>query len=354
MSFTSSQVRNGNSLLDFLSTPDDVREGIYNTLSLKLEKTPEILEKDIWVCWVLDVLFTMPDRDQMAFKGGTSLSKAYDAIFRFSEDLDITIAHQYLDPTMMPFDGSQNHKQMSKTLNQALSVYVKGTVEPHFREKLSKQFPEDGWALDVVANGGELRLTYPTVTNTDPEINPSQSRDYVKMEFGGRNATDPVEELEVAPYILGLISGLALPTAKTRVLAGARTFWEKVTLAHYECHRTETKPNAERLSRHWYDLSRLADHRIGAQALSDIPLLQDVVKYKTLFFNSTYAHYDECLRGELRLLPDAPVLSALETDYKAMLAKSMIYGEIPSFEQIVNRLKQLETEINERVLAFQD
>lgn len=354
MSFTSSQVRKSDSLPDFLSTPDDVRAGIYNALSPKLAKTPEILEKDIWVCWALDVLFKMPDRDQMAFKGGTSLSKAYNAISRFSEDLDVTIAHQHLDPTLMPFEGTQNHKQMSKTLNLALSAYVKETIEPHFRSKLESQFPEGGWALDIVANGEELRLTYPTVTNIDLEIDPNQSRDYVKMEFGGRNATDPVEELEVTPYISGLVPDLALPTAKTRVLAGARTFWEKVTLAHYECHRTGAKPNAERLSRHWYDLSLLADHRIGAQALSNIPLLQDVVKYKTLFFNSTYAHYDECLVGKVRLLPDALVLSALEIDYKVMLAKSMIYGEIPSFEQIVSRLKLLETEINARVLASQD
>ena len=336
---------------NFLSAPDNVREDIYNALAPKLGMTPAILEKDVWVCWTLDVLFSMPDRNQMAFKGGTSLSKAYDAISRFSEDLDVTVAHKLLDPTLMVFDETIGHRAMSKKLSLALVDYVKNEIEPHFRSKLDVQFPVGSWALDIANNGDELRLTYPTVTAVATEIDPSLIRDYIKLEFGGRNATDPVDEIEVQSYISDLVPGLTLPVAKTRVLSAARTFWEKVTLAHNECNRPDLKPNADRLSRHWYDLYLLADSEFGVKALSDIALLQDVVKYKKLFFNSEYANFDECLVGRVRIIPNFDLIALLESDYKAMLAKKMIYGEIPTFEQITKRLKELEVEINAKVLA---
>jgi hypothetical protein len=311
--------------------------------------TPEILEKDVWVCWTLDALFSINDGVEMAFKGGTSLSKAYDVISRFSEDIDITVAHDNLDPTIKPFAEELSRKlrdRMTETLNEKLYGYVKDSVEPHFRRLLTAQFSSGGWDLDIMGNGEELRLSYPSVAAVRDEIDPNYIREYVKIEFGGRNAIVPTEVRVIHAYLEGHVGDAILPQATANVLAGTRTFWEKATLAHVHCHRPTTKANAERLSRHWYDLYKLSDNHIGIQAVADRGLLADVVKYKSLFFNSGYANYDKCLNKELRLIPDVDSLTALRDDYQVMLDKAMIHGDIPAFDQIVERLQKLEAQIN--------
>ena len=130
------------------------------------------------------------------------------------------------------------------------------------------------------------------------------------------------------------------------MLSAARTFWEKATLIHVECHRPSLRPSAERLSRHWYDLAQLADHKVGQQALQDTDLLRDVLRIKETFYRSSFSHYDQCTTGGLRLIPDEPLLEALRQDYQAMLAAQMFYGDTLPFETIVERLRRLEAEIN--------
>ena len=119
-----------------------------------------------------------------------------------------------------------------------------------------------------------------------------------------------------------------------------------LTLIHVECHRPTLKPSAERLSRHWYDLARLADHELGQQALLDTELLRDVLRIKETFYRSGFSHYDRCIAGGLRLIPDPSLLTALRQDYQAMLAAQMFYGETLVFETIVERLRELEAQIN--------
>lgn len=334
---------------NFLELSDEVRGEIYNTVGPQIDMTPEILEKDVWVCWTLDALFSINDGVKMAFKGGTSLSKAYGAISRFSEDIDVTVAHENLNPTIKPFDGEPNGKapkSMTSTFNEKLYDYVRDVVEPHFRLLLTAQFSTGGWDLNIMGDGEELRLTYPSVSSKKIEFDTNYIREYVKIEFGGRNATVPIEVRTINSYLEGHAGEATLPRATANVLAGIRTFWEKATLAHVHCYRPTTKANAGRLSRHWYDLYKLSDHDIGIKALADRGLLADVVKYKKRFFPYSYANYEKCLSKELRLIPDTDGLTALRDDYQVMLDNAMIYGDIPTFDQIVERLQKLEKQIN--------
>lgn len=111
-------------------------------------------------------------------------------------------------------------------------------------------------------------------------------------------------------------------------------------MIHVECHRPSLRPSAERLSRHWYDLARLADHEVGQQALQDTELLRDVLRIKETFYRSGFSHYDRCATGGLRLIPDAPLLQALRQDYQAMVAAQMFYGDTLSFETTAVRLNR--------------
>ena len=125
-----------------------------------------------------------------------------------------------------------------------------------------------------------------------------------------------------------------------------RTFWEKATLIHVECHRRQLASRPERLSRHWYDLSCLARHDTGHAALADRALLEDVVRHKKVFFNASYANYDQCLTGQLRLVPDTDQLPALRSDYDAMHTAGIVRGDAPDFDSLIDQIRSVEATVN--------
>ena len=119
-------------------------------------------------------------------------------------------------------------------------------------------------------------------------------------------------------------------------------------MIHAACNRSVPKLDSDRQSRHWHDLAVLADHQIGNASMVDRALLEDVVKHKNVFFRASHTNYQACLSGSLRLIPDAPLLKALRTDYEKMIADGMFDGESPTFDSIVAGLGELAKEINAR------
>ncbi len=329
----------------FLHLKAHEQSQIYRALAPKLGRSPVVLEKDVWVCWALRALFTMPDSLPMAFKGGTSLSKVYGAIARFSEDIDITLDYRGLDGSFDPFAEGVSRtrlKRFSDDLKSFVCDHVQRVVAPHFKRTLAAEFDAGAFQVEVSADGEQLRVRYPTVL----EALGDYVGNSVLIEFGGRNITEPNEEHEVRPDLAEHVLELELPRSKVSVLSPARTFWEKVTLIHVECQRDEFRSAAERLSRHWYDLAMLADLAHGQAAVADRNLLVDVVKHKKVFFNASYANYDACLAGKLRLIPGDSALAALRDDFQRMIDAGMFIGAPPGFDAIVERLRALEKLIN--------
>lgn len=329
----------------FLRLKAQEQSQIYRTLAPQLARSPLVLEKDVWVCWVLQTLFTMPGRLPMAFKGGTSLSKVFGAIARFSEDVDITLDYRGLDGSFDPFADSVSRnrlKKFSEDLKSFVRGHVHGVVAPHFHRMLAAEFDADAFQLEISDDGEQLRVRYPTVLETPGDYVGNS----VLIEFGGRNITEPNEEHEVRPDIAEYVAELDFPHSTVSVLSPARTFWEKATLMHVECQRDKFRTGAERLSRHWYDLAMLADLSHGQAAAADRALLADVVKHKKVFYNASYANYDACLAGQLRLIPEDVALAALRDDFQRMIGAGMFIGEPPTFDVIVDRLRALEMAIN--------
>ncbi len=321
---------------------------LLQSLAPVMGRRSEILEKDIWLCQVLDILFQLPCRKPMAFKGGTSLSKVYKAIDRFSEDVDVTVDYRSLvadAPELASITSNSQRSKLSDALKAALTTHVIDELAPALRAALASALPTQPTSIEVSDDAEKLWVFYPSaVENIDSYVRPS-----ILIEFGGRNSTWPQSQLSITPDIAEHIPDLALPMAQLSVLSAARTFWEKATLIHVECHRPSLRPSAERLSRHWYDLARLADHEVGQQAMGDSELLRDVLRIKETFYRSGFSHYDRCLAGGLRLIPDEPLLDALRQDYQAMLAAQMFYGDTLTFESIVERLRRLEAEVNQKM-----
>lgn len=330
----------------FLQLKPQERSEIYRALAPPLGRAPVVLEKDVWVCWVLQALFTRAGRLPMAFKGGTSLSKVYRAIDRFSEDVDITLDYRGLDNTVDPFAAGLSKtklKQFSEGLKSFVRDHVHHVLVPFLETRLRADCGSGGARIEASDDGECVRVHYPSALGNAAG---GYISDNVLIEFGGRNITEPNESHFIQPDIAAQLPDLAFPGARVSVLSPARTFWEKATLMHVACQRGEFGTQAERLSRHWYDLARLAALPHGNTALADRHLLADVVRHKKVFYSTGYARYDDCLVGQLRLIPDGAALVALQADFQHMVDAGMFIGEPPSFGAIVDRLRALETQIN--------
>jgi len=219
------------------------------------------------------------------------------------------------------------------------------------RLSLKKPLSEYDVTLEIEDDAAEkLRIHYPSAVQGVG----AYLGNNVLIEFGGRNDIFPKNKMEIAPDISEHVSNMTNTTVVIDVLAPERTFWEKVTLIHTRCHRPDLPLNTERIARHWYDLARLADHSIGDQALNSssagIPLWEDILRMNQAFFRSSFSNFDKCLSGGLRLVPDEELKKVLAADYQSMQSAGMFYGDIPTFEHIMDRLSNLEDEINQLVL----
>jgi len=340
----------------FLDLSQEERADILNTQADRLGRIAFVLEKDAWVCWVLERLFSMPGRLNMAFKGGTALSKVYGVIDRFSEDIDVTLDYRDLqahfedkgfdkafDPLTAGVSRSKADRFMA-ALKDGLCTHVHGVVVPYFRAELNHAFELGPESVEVDGAGENVRIHYPSVFAEHDYLKKS-----VLIEFGGRNLAEPQEPQTICSYAAVGLPSLVFPEACVMVLSPSRTFWEKATLIHAECGRESLERRVDRLSRHWYDLALLADHAIGTKALGeDRCLLEAVVRHKRVFYRAKHADYDACLAGKLRLVPKGALLKGLRADYEGM--QDMIFGKVLAFEEVIKRLRALEAQINGHAL----
>lgn len=329
----------------YLDLPEADQKDILQAAAAALGRQATVLEKDIWVCWVLQTLFSMPDAHPMAFKGGTSLSKVYGAIDRFSEDIDLTLDYRHFEGSFDPFaEGASNNKvkKLSNQLKRLVKEYTNGTVVPFLRAELDKLPGAERHAIEVDETGEKVWVSFPSVVEEADDYLKSQ----VLIEYGGRNVIDPNEHHTIRPDVAAFTEELDYPTGEVVVLSPERTFWEKATLIHAECHRGPLKKNAERLSRHWYDLVMLSRHVSGRAAIGNRTLFEDVVRHKQVFFKAGYANYDACLERQLRLLPQGGALDELRVDYTKMIEAGLMYQAPPAFEEIVESIAELQRDIN--------
>jgi len=329
---------------EFLRLPRTDQIAIIQKGAESTGRRPEYLEKDVWICWALQCLFDLPDSPSMVFKGGTSLSKVYGAIKRFSEDVDITIDYAKFAEGLNPFLANLSRNrcdQIGKNIRKNLKKYVDDFILPHFTILAS----ELGCKVDRPQNADaneRLTLHYPSCIS-------AVITETVILEFGARNTVEPHDSYTLRPYLSDLIKVVDFPVANVTVLSPKKTFWEKATLIHHECNRWKSrqpKPNADRMVRHWCDLAILADHDIGESALVDLELLKDVIQVKKIFYRSTYSQYDDCTSGKFCLVPTETLRDLLRSDYSNMIRDGMFEEAPMPFESVMGRIAALEKMVN--------
>lgn len=332
-----------NQLLSYFDLEPENQFEVIEAGSFETGIAGAVLEKDVWLTLVLKLLFEMPGAKPMAFKGGTSLSKVYGAIQRFSEDVDVTIDYRSLGKKVMDDllgMSSRKRDEYGYGLRKQVSDYTDNVIRPYLVDRLAQLRSGQLCEVEVDPDGEKVFVRYPSQAAQGGYL-----REHVLIEFGGRNIIDPNAIHTVIPDLARHFPAVAFPSATVTVLAAERTFWEKVTLIHAACNRP-FRADMNRNSRHWYDLAMLLQHPAGLRAKTDFGLLADVVTLKKVFYRQGAARYDDCLEGGLRLIPDGENMDMLRADYRMMIEAGMMNGHDLTLEEIIAALADLQDEIN--------
>ena len=333
-----------------------LQEGERREFFIRYQQTsgvqPAVVEKDFWVCWLLGLIFQTPELGGNAlFKGGTSLSKVFNVINRFSEDIDLGISPASLG---FPEDGLDNAP--SKTVREkriaALNAKCARDVEHRFmpvlekiiRGQLGAKAGAPAWLryeLDAPSHSPVVYFDYPaTPIGRLAYIKPS-----VKIEFGALTDQRPTGRHPIVPFIAALVPDVFVDfRVEVVALEIERTFWEKATILHAEFHRPAEKPIPARYARHYSDFAALWNHPLGAKCARHLDLLERVCVHKNRFFKNAWSRYETARPGTLRLLPPETRHGELRRDYALML--QMFMNAPPPFEDILQTLIAAETSIN--------
>ncbi|KPD11075.1 nucleotidyl transferase AbiEii/AbiGii toxin family protein [Phaeobacter sp. 11ANDIMAR09] len=331
----------------FANDTPEQRDEAFQEAAAQLGMSKAIIEKDFWVCWSLKQLFALSSfGDHMIFKGGTSLSKAYDVIYRFSEDVDLSLDRAQLgfegdrDPENPDLSGGKR-KSLLQELQEAAEAEVSGPLLAEVQAGFDASL-DQGFSLSVDPGDAQtLLFAYPSLTGeADGYVKP-----IVRFEFGARGVHLPAEVREISPYVHQAFPDLlGSGGVDVKVLGVERTFWEKATILHMLYHQDPAKPLADRMSRHYYDMAQLIRHEAKERAVGSLDLLEQVAHHKSVFFKAAWANYEEAKPGSLRLMPNEGLTAALRRDYSGM--REMIIGDAPNFDDILSAIEAFEGEIN--------
>jgi len=318
------------------------RRDLFEETSTRKGMSPAIVEKDFWVCWTLRRLFASDElASKIMFKGGTSLSKVFGLIERFPEDIDLIL--DWAEVTSEdPFEERSKTKQerYNKQIVEGSRAYISDHMIPEIQSLLGDLCSISGMEDEPDI----IHVTYPASFSDD------YLRPEVLLEVGPLAQWTPNNSFEIQPYAADTFpEQFEEPRCRVQDVCAERTFWEKATILHHEAHRFVNKPVPLRVSRHYYDLARMAEQDVRSAALANLDLLKSVVDFKLRFYPQKWARYDLARPGTLKLVPPDHMLKEIRRDYTAM--EAMIYGDVPSVDHILEVLKDLEGEIN--VLSLQ-
>ncbi len=331
------------------SSSDETRRDLFVLSAAQRNVSAMIIEKDFWVCWALRHVFLLPKiGENLIFKGGTSLSKVFDLIRRFSEDVDLSVRRDYLgfvgekDPE---FASSVNQRRKRvEELRDSCRAFVQGELKSALNKQFTQILGSKGWSLlPDKEDLNVLIFNYPSAVGSESAGTYIQTN--VRLELGAGSDPYPIGTHEVIPYAaVDLPSAFSLKAASVVALEAERTFWEKATLLHAEYHRPADKPTATRISRHLYDLAIMAPTELGQRSVSDLKLLERVATHKSVYFASAWANYGSAKPGSLKLSPHPDRIETLARDYAAL--RYMFFEEPPRFDEVLGGLKALEERIN--------
>ena len=342
---------------NIIAATDVDRRDLFVTAAQRFGTTVQNIEKDFWVCWTLDALFhrLTADGPRLLFKGGTSLSKGYNLISRFSEDIDVTVFRADIGEAASVEDLEQlsktKRRQRLDNIKSACQTYINDTLQVElnaYAKQAMAAAGKDPAKLHIIPDPDDddkqsLLIYYPSIVETPGYVEP-----FVKIESGAKSALDPHETRTIVPYLAGDVrDGDALNVPGVITIDPERTFLDKILILHglpifFGIHG-RLYGNGQ-MSRHYYDVHRMMDGAVGKKACTDEALIESCVRHARMFFHRKDTGLEYVKRGSFQLKPSEAMLDTLRRDYAAMA--TMIFGEVPTFEAVLESVADAEERLN--------
>ena len=277
------------------------------------------------------------------------MAKAYHAIRRFSEDLDITYDIRAIAPDLLSDSGENalpatrsQERRWTREIRSRLAGWVRDKVLPAIKASLNRK----GLTANLRAEGDRLFVGYTPLFPDYGFVRPE-----ILVEFGGRSTGEPRQERLTECDAAAYLPDISFPSARPYVMLAERTFWEKATAVHVFCRQERSR--GERLSRHWHDLVRLDDAGYVDKALADRSIATSVALHKSIFFrekdsNEGWIDYEAAVAGALQLVPKGQALDALANDYNKMLNDGILLDDEENFDDLMGRCAEIEAKANHR------
>jgi hypothetical protein len=323
---------------------------IFQQVSSQLNLPAEAVEKDWWVTATLRALFTLPIADHLVFKGGTSLSKCWGYLDRFSEDIDIAMDREFLG-----FYGELSKTQIKK-LRKKSSEYVSTILRDALRDGLealgipANEFEVEAEEhLDGASDHDPQRLYVRYVAQTSRN---GYLKDQVIVEIGSRSQMEPYENKEVNSFVDGTYPQASFSQMPFTLpaISPAKTFLEKILLLHEKQFQgNENHAQQDRISRHLYDLERLMDTPYALVAIEDEELFQSIITHRAKFTPIKGIDYTQIRKQDLDFIPHGDRHAFFERDYQRM-RENMISGEALTFPKLLERLQELKAKLQTTTL----
>ncbi|MBC9930943.1 nucleotidyl transferase AbiEii/AbiGii toxin family protein [Chitinophaga qingshengii] len=306
---------------------------------------PHAIEKDWWVTLTLKALFQSAYANHLIFKGGTSLSKGWKLIQRFSEDIDLAI-----DPVVF----NMKYKQ-TPTKGDVERLRRKGCefTSIRLKQSLYEQFSSLGVPSEWYT------ITAETVTPQRPDKDPqrlfiefdsvlqptSYLKNSVQVEVSSRSLLEPFSTRPVTSLIHEYFPNPSYyPETPflVPIVAPRKTFLEKAFLLNEEFSRPNgERIRIERMSRHFYDMIKMDQEGITDEALADKVLYTTIQKHRRYYSRLKHmGNYASLDRGNISFIPPAHLHDAYRQDYRYM-TEHMMYGEVPQFSVMLDGLQTI-------------
>lgn len=321
-------------MINWLELSANERNELLGLVSQRTGLPAYAIEKDWWVTLALYAIFRTQWKDNIVFKGGTSLSKSWKLIERFSEDIDLAV-----DRSVLGFGENLSNKK-AKALRKASCAFISGI----FKDEIEKEL----LAIGIPANSFQLKVSETTDSDKDPQVlelyyvstlkKGSYLKEAVLIEIGARSLREPAEQRTITSIINETLGGSVAGSAfSILTVTPVRTFLEKIFLLHEEFSKPADRIRTNRMSRHLYDIDRLMDTEFGNQAVKDTRLYNSIVDHRSKFNVIRGINYNNHSPKLVSFLPPQLVMKEWEADYKAM-QNDMIYGESKEFNKIIERM----------------
>lgn len=328
-------------LKEWLKLSNNDKLNLFNATGNKVGLPAVAIEKDWWMVQTLSLISSMDCADSLLFKGGTSLSKGWNLIQRFSEDIDLALDRSFLGFAEQ-LEKAEIRRLRKKSFDFITKIFVK---------ELDDKFKEAGFSEVIVSDfkvknhdqdPSIVEIYYPKLSETDSYMKPG-----ILVEIGFRSLAEPFTKRPFCSMVAEHYPSMSFADKPITIstVNPERTFLEKIFLLHEEHQKPKEKVRVQRMSRHLYDIEKISKSSFADPVFEDRNLYQKIVAHRKKFTHISGIDYSKHAPGSIRFIPPDGLLSEWETDYEQM-RENMIYGDTLPFNKLVQELSLIQTKIN--------